>query len=88
MRPIYDSVKSVKSKFDSGESFVSWVAIAVLTEFTETWFQHCTKDFLSEGGCNGFHGINGNANLHETVKDFLRSDGNHGFHGIYGKMNN
>jgi len=67
---------------------VSCVVIAVLTEFTETWFQYYNKDFLSDGGCNGFHGINGNVNSHEIVRDFLSSDGYDGFHRIHGKINN
>ena len=67
---------------------MSWVAIAVLTEFKENWFENYTKDFLSESGYNGSHGINKNVNSHETVRDFLSSDGYDGFHGIYGKINN
>ena len=43
--------------------------------FKENWFQNYTKDFLSESGYNGSHGINGNVNSHETVRDFLSSDG-------------
>ena len=41
----------------------------------ENWFQNYTKDFHSESGYNGSHGINGNVNSHETVRDFLSSDG-------------